>query len=49
LGGIPLVIIFGDDYRLPSVESGMLYYCDTEQPKTSNATATGLTWAKTAL
>jgi hypothetical protein len=31
-GGIPLVILFSDDYQLPSVEPGMLYCCDTQPP-----------------
>ncbi len=31
-GGIPLVILFGDEYQLRSVEPGMLYCCDTEPP-----------------
>jgi hypothetical protein len=39
-GGIPLVILVGDDYQLPSVEPGMLYCCDT-QPPANTMVATG--------
>jgi hypothetical protein len=35
VGGIPLVIVFGDDCQLPSIEPGMLYCCDTEPPTTT--------------
>jgi hypothetical protein len=39
-GGIPLVILFGDDYQRPSVEPGMLYCCNT-QPPANTMIATG--------